>query len=145
MVWNIIPCSPARVSRRSGATCCLRPHGRRISQSRNQYEAEMGVACFKLVTCLVYSSTMKMEAICSSDTSVDCHLTTRCYTAGDRIDRNHRCEKLKFYTGNWGFCCSVVLTRGRTPQQPPVRAGEGLSLHNITMHKRPWRTKELNY
>jgi hypothetical protein len=33
--------------------------------------------CFMLVTCLAYPSTLKMEAIYSSEMSVDVHQTTR--------------------------------------------------------------------
>jgi hypothetical protein len=42
------------------------------------------VACFMLVYCLAYSSTLKMEAICSSETSVYFHRTTRRYMPEDR-------------------------------------------------------------
>jgi hypothetical protein len=35
--------------------------------------------CFKLVSCLAYSSTLKMKAACSSERSVDFKLTTRRY------------------------------------------------------------------
>jgi hypothetical protein len=34
---------------------------------------------FTLVSCSAYPSTLKMEAICSSETSVDFQLTTRRY------------------------------------------------------------------
>jgi hypothetical protein len=33
-------------------------------------------ACFMLVSCLAYSSTLKMEVICSSETLVDFQQTT---------------------------------------------------------------------
>jgi hypothetical protein len=38
---------------------------------------------FKFVSCSAYSSTLKMEAICSSETSVDFQRTTRRYIPGD--------------------------------------------------------------
>jgi hypothetical protein len=34
---------------------------------------------FRLISCLTYSSTVKMEAACSSETSVDFQHTTWCY------------------------------------------------------------------
>jgi hypothetical protein len=37
-----------------------------------------------LVPCLAYSSTPKIELICSSETSVDFHRTTRRYIPDDR-------------------------------------------------------------
>jgi hypothetical protein len=38
-----------------------------------------------------------MEAICSSETSVDFQRTKRRYIPEDRILHNHRCEKFKSY------------------------------------------------
>jgi hypothetical protein len=43
------------------------------------------------------SSTLKMEAICSSETSVDTQRTTRRYIPEDDTLHNHRCENLKSY------------------------------------------------
>jgi hypothetical protein len=40
--------------------------------------------CFTLVSCLAYSSTLTMEAICSSETSVDFQRTARRYISKDR-------------------------------------------------------------
>jgi hypothetical protein len=45
-----------------------------------------------LVSCSAYSSNLKMEAICSSETSVDFQRTTE-----DSTLHNHRCENLKSY------------------------------------------------
>jgi hypothetical protein len=52
---------------------------------------------FKLDPCSVYSSTLKMEAICSSETSVGFQRTTRRYIPEDNTLSNHRCESLKSY------------------------------------------------
>jgi hypothetical protein len=41
-------------------------------------------ASFTLVSCVAYYSTMKIEAICSSETSVDVQQTTWCYIPEDR-------------------------------------------------------------
>jgi hypothetical protein len=49
---------------------------------------------FTLVSCSAYSSTLKMETICSSETSVDFQWTTRHYIPDDSAFCNHRCEKL---------------------------------------------------
>jgi hypothetical protein len=48
----------------------------------------------KLVSFLAYSSTLKMEAICSTITSVDLQRTTRRHIPEDR---KHPCENLKCY------------------------------------------------
>jgi hypothetical protein len=53
---------------------------------------------FMLVSCLAYSSTLKMEAVCSSETSADFQRTTLNHIPVDKILHNHRCENLKSYT-----------------------------------------------
>jgi hypothetical protein len=45
---------------------------------------------------LTYSSTLRMKAIYSSETSVDIHMTTLCYISEDRTLHNHRYENLQF-------------------------------------------------
>jgi hypothetical protein len=50
-----------------------------------------------LVSCWVYS-TLKMEAACSSKTSVDFQRTTRRYITEYGTLHNKRCENLKSYT-----------------------------------------------
>jgi hypothetical protein len=50
---------------------------------------------FKLVSCSAYSSTVKMETISSSETSVDFKRTTRRYVPQDSTLHDHRCENLK--------------------------------------------------
>jgi hypothetical protein len=44
-----------------------------------------------------YLSTLKMNAICSSETSVGTQRTTRRYIPEDGTLHNHRCENLKSY------------------------------------------------
>jgi hypothetical protein len=50
-----------------------------------------------LVSCLAYSSTLKMEAIFSSKTSLDLQRTTWCYVAEDTKLHKHSCENLRSY------------------------------------------------
>jgi hypothetical protein len=50
----------------------------------------------RLVSCPAYS-TLKMEAMCSSKTSVDFHWTTRRYILKNSTLHNHRYENLKSY------------------------------------------------
>jgi hypothetical protein len=45
-------------------------------------------------------SSLKMEAICSSETSVDTQRTTRRYIPEDGTLYNHRCKNLKYYNLN---------------------------------------------
>jgi hypothetical protein len=56
------------------------------------------VACFMLVTCLAFSSTLKMQAIYSSETIADLQRTTWHYIPGDWMLLRHRSENLKTYT-----------------------------------------------
>jgi hypothetical protein len=48
-----------------------------------------------LVSCLAYSSTLKMESICSSKMLVDVQQTTQRYIPEDRTLHNHNSETLK--------------------------------------------------
>jgi hypothetical protein len=56
-----------------------------------------------MATCLLagfaklISSTLKMEAICSSETSLETQRTTRRHIPEYDTIHNHRCENLKFY------------------------------------------------
>jgi hypothetical protein len=60
--WDITPCT--------------------FGESRH-FEGALLAACFLLVTSLAYSSTLKIEATCSSEASVDFHRTTQCYNPED--------------------------------------------------------------
>jgi hypothetical protein len=64
--WNITPCSPLKVSRRFGGSCCHHLLGRRISQA----SISLLATCFTLFSYMA-SSILKMEATCSSEMSVD--------------------------------------------------------------------------
>jgi hypothetical protein len=66
--WDIKPCSPLKVNRRFWRTYRLHFQGQRIGLARNQLYFPPD---FTLVSCSAYSSTLKMEAICSSEATVD--------------------------------------------------------------------------
>jgi hypothetical protein len=69
--WDIMPCSPLIVNRRFRATCLP--------------------LTFTLVSCSVYSWTMKMEAICSFEMSLTFQRTAWRYIPGDKLFfRNNR-------------------------------------------------------
>jgi hypothetical protein len=55
--WNITPCIPLKINRRCGATCPI-------------FRVDKRTSAFTFVSCLAYSSTLKIEAICPSDTSL---------------------------------------------------------------------------
>jgi hypothetical protein len=50
-----------------------------------------------LVLAEIISSTLKMEAICSSETTLATQQTTRRHIPEDDTLHNHRCENLKSY------------------------------------------------
>jgi hypothetical protein len=62
-----------------------------------QARKEVHVSCFMLACWLLYSSILKMEAIRSSERSVDFQRTTRRYIQEDINLCNNRRENLKSY------------------------------------------------
>jgi hypothetical protein len=56
--------------------------------------------CGLLVGLLDFASTLKMEALCSSETSVATQRTTRRHIPEDDTLHYHRCENLKSYKRN---------------------------------------------
>jgi hypothetical protein len=77
--WDITPCSLLSVNRRFGETSRLNLHSRKISWARNQCESRWQEA---------YFLTLKMEARCSSETSVHTQQTTRHFIPEDGTLRN---------------------------------------------------------
>jgi hypothetical protein len=84
-------CSPLKINRRFGGTYRL--------------SFRIGEEAFTLVFCLVYLSTLKIEAKYSSETSVEFQWTIWRITE-DSTFRNHRCENLKFYSE---ICTTAVF------------------------------------
>jgi hypothetical protein len=67
--------------------------------SKKHHEAG-SFACFLLilVSCLAYSSSLKMEATCYPETSVDFRWTTQRYVTEDKPLHNHPSKNLKSYS-----------------------------------------------
>jgi hypothetical protein len=75
---------------------------------------------FALLSCFVYSRTLKMEAICSSEMSLVLQRTTRRYIPEDRILLNQRCENLKSYISFVFIAYSLTIptfARGRATEE----------------------------
>jgi hypothetical protein len=53
--------------------------------------------CLALISCLDYSITLKIETICSSETSIDFQRTIWSHIPENRTLHNHRCKGLKSY------------------------------------------------
>jgi hypothetical protein len=82
--WNTEACSVVKFNRRLGRTYLY-------------VLDHLLAACFMLVSCLSYSSTLKMEATYFSETSVNFYRTILHYIVVDKIVHSHRCENLISY------------------------------------------------
>jgi hypothetical protein len=80
VLWDITPCNPSKVNRRFGETCSL-------------HEADNKLYAGLLLGLLLFN--LKLEAICSSETSIDFQRTIRLYIPGDRAFHNHSRENPK--------------------------------------------------
>jgi hypothetical protein len=78
--WDITRCSLLNANRRFRGTYCLHLQCRRISHARNHRESRWQA---ELSLSPAYSSTLKMEAICSSEKSVDIQGTAWRYIPED--------------------------------------------------------------
>jgi hypothetical protein len=77
--WDMTPCNLLICTRRFGGTYRLHIQGGRIVQEPSEQAGGILLATCLLAGLLNYSSTLKMEAICSSETS----------GAAQRITRRH--------------------------------------------------------
>jgi hypothetical protein len=80
--WDMTPCSALSCTRRFGGTYRLHLQGRRM---------------FSKPASKQVASTLKMEAIPSSETSGTTQRTTRRHIPEEDTLENHRCENLKSY------------------------------------------------
>jgi hypothetical protein len=97
---DITLCSPLSVNRRFGGTYRLHLQVRKKKLSKKPAWKKPCSACHLLSRWFLAQfifSILKMEAICSSDTSVGTQRTTRRYIPEDSTLHNHRCENLKSY------------------------------------------------
>jgi hypothetical protein len=75
------------------------------------------VACFMLVSCLAYFSTLKMKATSSTKTLVDFEETTWHFIPEDRTLHNHGCENLKAYIFPVPMVSGVTVSVAFSPFQ----------------------------
>jgi hypothetical protein len=94
-------CSPLKVNRRFGGTSSLHIQGPRVA---------LFATCFRLVSCLAISWTLKVEVTCSSDTSVDFQRSTRRYIPEDRPLHTMavRTPLNRHYTGVGTKTCNIA-------------------------------------
>jgi hypothetical protein len=94
---DVTPCSLLSCNRRFGGTYRLHLEGWRNNFSKNQ-RAECLPPAYLLVLAEIISSTLKVEAVWSSEMLVATQQTTRCHIPEDDTLHNHRCENLTSYT-----------------------------------------------
>jgi hypothetical protein len=87
--WDIPSCGLVKVNRHFGGTYRLHLQGRRVSQAASKQS--LPDAGF----CIAYTSTLKMEAECPCETSVDFHRTTRRYITVDRTLQPKSASQIK--------------------------------------------------
>jgi hypothetical protein len=118
---DITPVSPLKFNWRFRGTYCLHLHGRiRLCFP----------PAFTLVSCSVYS-TLKMEVLYSSETSVEFKRTTQRYISEDNTLHNQRCENLKSYKGK---IIHIHIIR-RYERQPAEGVTTRLKIRNIKLYK----------
>jgi hypothetical protein len=59
-----------------------------IHLPNSRFQCRILAACFMLVSCVAYFSTVKTEAICSFETSVHFHRSIRSYISDDTTLQN---------------------------------------------------------
>jgi hypothetical protein len=104
------PCSLLSCNRRFGGTYRLHLQIRRSNFSKNQQVSRWKAECrlppsYLLVLAQITSSNLKMEAICSFETSVATQQTIRRHIPEDDTLHNHCCKNFKSYTV---FLCCLL-------------------------------------
>jgi hypothetical protein len=72
--------------------------------------AELLATCFLLVSCLAYSSTLKMEVTCSFEILVDFERTARCSIPEVRSLHNFCCENLRSYVPQYMYSYKQIYS-----------------------------------
>jgi hypothetical protein len=91
---DVTPWSPVEVHQRFGGTNCLHLQGCRVSQANKRTVQLANCFCWFLA-CLPFSSTLKMEAMCCSETRGVLR-TTGCYNPEDHVVHGPYCENFRF-------------------------------------------------
>jgi hypothetical protein len=83
--WNVTPCSWVEVhidvsEEHTSSIFKVKEQAKQVA-----YKKWSAYHIFFLITCLAYSSTLKIEAVRSSETSVSFYRTTRRHILGDTI------------------------------------------------------------
>jgi hypothetical protein len=136
-VWNWTPTFQLMPRPRKRGSIHPLPHtSSRCSASlfkhRDNFTAGKQSVCFRLASCLDYFSTLKMEATCSSEMSVEFRRTTWYYTTEEKTLHKYRCENLESCTEP--YVCrlgyeSLSLVSATRVQHKTVQRNDDLCLH----------------
>jgi hypothetical protein len=98
--FDITLCNPLKVNRRCAENCRLHLQGWTVGETKF-------TVCILLISCLGYSSTLKMEVIYSFETSVGFQQAALHHTPDDRTLQNH-CENLKSHMFFVRLCIPIL-------------------------------------
>jgi hypothetical protein len=116
--WDIVLCSLLKVNWCFGGTCC--------------FQQQNIAVCFMLVSCLSYSSTLKVEAICFSKMSGDFQQNASHYTPQDRTLQTNK-------TGHILQCLVLLMQQIFRHQQLvpfPLRYVHSMDIQFYKFHTR---------
>jgi hypothetical protein len=82
--WDITPCCPVKVNDVSEEHVTFIFRVEEEAKEETSMKHSASYACFVLCSSFDHSFTLKVEAVCSSETSIDFHRTTRRYIPEDR-------------------------------------------------------------
>jgi hypothetical protein len=89
VIWYVMLCSPLKVSWCFRGMCCLSLQGQ-VSQTKNHLESLP--SAFMLVSCLGYSLTLNMQAMCPFEMLFDSHqITWHCVPEGRPLHNLYTC------------------------------------------------------
>jgi hypothetical protein len=87
VIWRVIRCSPVKVNLRFGGIYSLNLQGQRV-RTRSRRFCLLPACTHRMVSCLIYYSTVKTEAIFYSGTLLLFYKTARRHTPEDIITLN---------------------------------------------------------
>jgi hypothetical protein len=101
------------------------------NKTRAKQAASKADACFMLVSCLAYSSTLKMEEICFSETSVDFQQAT-CH----HIPEDRTIFRINFYSSFWNASTSHFRIFHFRIKNSEILGGKATSILNCSIKLR---------
>jgi hypothetical protein len=119
--WDVTPCSLLKVNRRFGGKCRLHLQGR-IQEHYVSFEVLTAMSTKSMLFVgSAYYSTLKTEAVPSSEMWVNFYRTTQRHISENNILNSHHLENLKSLSRN------TFHPQGKTKYQPQVKLQVGIT------------------